>query len=176
MIRFKWKKNGKELDVEASDKYEYAVEGDMHRLTIKAAVRKDEAEYEICLVEPEDFEVASTCKVVVEVGPGEMEEEVEDIDVTSEVIEAEEEFEEYERKRKERVEEKVAEEEEEEPRWEYVLKDQHVRRKGVATFELACPTARTRVRWLFNGKPICDSLKYATSVSKVNRYEIACRK
>lgn len=173
-IKLAWKKNGTELDLAAqADKYEYVVEGDTHRLVVRAATKKDEAEYEIYLVEPEDFEVTSKCKVIVELGAGEMEEEVEDINVTSEVIEAEEEYEEYERKKKDKPQSAEPEpEEEEEPKWEYALKDQRCKRKQAATFELPCPTARTRVRWLFNGKPICDSLKYATNVAKVNKLTI----
>lgn len=144
----------------------------MHRLTIKNFLKKDEADYEIYLTEPEDYDVSSKCKVQIVLGPGELEEEIEDTTVSSEVIEAEEEYEEYERKKKEKEEPVPEEVEEEEPKWEYVLKDQHVRRKQTATFDLPCPTPRTRVRWLKDGAAISDSLKYASTVAKVNKLVI----
>jgi len=171
-VTFAWKKNGQPLDIAAQpDKYEYTVDADLHKLTIKSTVKKDEATYEIYLVEPEDFEVGSQCKLEVILGPGELEEEIEDTTVTSEVIEAEEEYEEVERKKKEKNEEK-AEEEAEEEKFVYALKDQHVVRKQEAVFSLACPTARTRVRWLKDDTPISPSLKYNMVVAATNKLQI----
>ncbi len=172
-VTFKWKKNGQPIDIESlPEKYEYTIEGDLHKLTIKSTVKKDEAKYEIYLVEPEEYDVSSECKLQVILGPGELEEEIEDTTVSSEVIEAEEEYEEIERKKKEKPAEPVEEVVEEEEKFIYELKDQHVIRKQEAVFSLPCPTARTRVRWLKDDVPISPSLKYNMVVASTNKLQI----
>jgi hypothetical protein len=99
---------------------------------------------------------------------GELEEEIEDVTVSNEIVEAEEEFEEYEKKQKPKPEpepEPVVEEEE--PKFIYSMADQHVIRRQTATFEIAVPTPRTRVRWLKDGKAISPSTKYDMPVSNL---------
>ena len=157
-ITFKWKKNGTPIDLEANkEKYEYVVEGELHRLTVNQFLKADEADYEIYLVDPEDYDVSSKAKISIVLGLGEMEEEIEDTTVSNEVIEAEEEFEEYEKKSKPKPKEE--EKPVEEPKFVYVLNDQHVIRKKTATFELAVPTPLIKVRWMKDGKPLLTSSK-----------------
>jgi hypothetical protein len=63
-IKLKWKKNGEPLDVEANkEKYEFTIVGDKYTLKVKNFNEKDEAEYEIYLTEPEDFDVSSKAKL-----------------------------------------------------------------------------------------------------------------
>ena len=51
-----------------------------------------------------------------------------------------------------------------EPKFEYKLKDLHVKKHDEAVFELKVPTARTRVKWMKDGRPISISSKYDIEV------------
>lgn len=63
---FKWRKNGKDIDLEGSSKYEYVIDGDKHRLIIKDCDNDDQGDYEIYLVEPQDFDFSSKAQLNVE--------------------------------------------------------------------------------------------------------------
>lgn len=70
-LKFKWKKNGEVLDTDAlKGKYEFTVVGDKYCLAIKKFDKEDEAEYEIFLTEPEDYEISSKANIELIKGPG----------------------------------------------------------------------------------------------------------
>ncbi len=50
------------------NKYEYLIENNHHRLIIKNCEPNDQAEYEICVVDPEDFDLSSKAKLEIESG------------------------------------------------------------------------------------------------------------
>lgn len=153
-LKFKWKKNGEPLDVESNkDKYEFVVDGDKYRLLVKDFDKKDEASYEIYLTEPDDYEISSKATIELEPKSGEHEETIEDITVTSEVTETEETLEDIEKKTKLPLK----------------LEDCNVRKHETAVFELKLPAARSRVKWLKDGKTISISSKYDIEQGKTAR-------
>jgi hypothetical protein len=150
-IKFAWKKNGQPIDLDANqNKYDFTVDGDRYRLTVKDFQEADEAEYEIYMTEPDDFDISSKAKVTL---IQDMEEIIEDTTVSHEFMEADQSMDsiEYQMKLK--------------------LADVKVRKHQEAAFELKLPAARTKVLWMREGKPISPSdLKYRTeSVGKVAR-------
>jgi hypothetical protein len=145
-VKFGWKKNGQPIDVAAHPgKYEVTVDGDRYRLTVKDFQEADEAEYEIYMTEPEDYDISSKARVSL---MPDMEEIVEDTTVSQEVLEAENSMDtiEYQFKLK--------------------LSDVRVRKHADAVFELRTPTARAKVLWMREGKPIAPGdLKYRTETA-----------
>jgi hypothetical protein len=153
-LKFKWKKNGEPLDVEANkEKYEFVVEGDKYRLLVKDFDKKDEALYEIYLTEPDDYDISSTASIELEPKSGEHEETIEDITVTSEVTETEETLEDIEKRTKTPLK----------------LEDCNVRKHETAVFELKLPAARSRVKWLKDGKTISINSKFDIEQGKTAR-------
>ena len=70
---FKWKKNGEPIDLEANkDKYEFAIEGDVYKLKIKNFDDNDDADYEIYLAEPEDFDFSSKARIELDYSLGKL--------------------------------------------------------------------------------------------------------
>ena len=67
-ISFKWKKNNEDIDLNNKNKYEYLIENNHHRLIIKKCDLSDQAEYEIYIADPEDFDVSSKAKLEIEKG------------------------------------------------------------------------------------------------------------
>ena len=65
---FKWKKNGEPIDTDIKEKYEFDIEDNVYRLKIFKFNENDEANYEIYLSEPEDFEFSSKAKIDLEMG------------------------------------------------------------------------------------------------------------
>ena len=49
--------------VAKKDKYEFTIDGDKYKLVVKNFDEKDEANYEIYLTEPDDFEISSNAKI-----------------------------------------------------------------------------------------------------------------
>jgi hypothetical protein len=65
-LTFAWKKNGKPLDIETNkDKYEFTVTGDKYCLKVNDFIETDEAEYEIYLVDPEDWDISSKGNITI---------------------------------------------------------------------------------------------------------------
>ena len=160
-LKFKWKKNDQEIDLDAEkDKFEFIIDGDRYKLKIKNFNKNDQAKYEIFLTEPDDFDVSSSAKI--DLLPDQVEEIVEDVTVSEEVLEAEETIEDILKKNKD-----VAEPE---PKFDYKLKDCHVKKHEQAVFELKIPDSRPRVKWLKNGKPIPLGDKFSVEQSRlINR-------
>jgi hypothetical protein len=102
--------------------------------------------------------------------PGEHEEIIEDVTVSTEITETEETLENIEVKPLSKQAPKAAESETMgesvslEPKFVYNLKDLHVKKSDEAVFELKIPTPRTKVKWLKDGKPISNSSKYQIEV------------
>lgn len=70
-LKFKWKKDGKPIEVDALDKkYEILRDGDTYKLKIKKFNKKDEGVYEIYLDEPSDYEISSSATIQLEPGMG----------------------------------------------------------------------------------------------------------
>jgi hypothetical protein len=67
-VSFKWKKNNEEIDLTKNKKYEYVIENNHHRLTIKNCGQNDQAEYEICVADPEDYDLSSKASLEIERG------------------------------------------------------------------------------------------------------------
>ena len=67
-VSFKWKKNNEDIDLGNKNKYEYTIENNRHRLVIKNCDLKDQAEYEIYVSDPDDFDISSKAKLEVERG------------------------------------------------------------------------------------------------------------
>lgn len=65
-LKFKWKKDGIPIEIEANDKYEILQEGDTYQLKVRRFSKKDEGLYEICLVEPIDYEISSKAMIELE--------------------------------------------------------------------------------------------------------------
>jgi ferredoxin-like protein FixX len=62
-LKFAWKKNGKPIDLDAEkNKYEFTIDGDKYMLKVKDFNENDQADYEIYLIEPDDFEISSKAK------------------------------------------------------------------------------------------------------------------
>lgn len=70
-LKFKWKKDGKPIEIDGSDKYEILVEGDTYQLKVKNFNKKDEGLYEIYLTEPIDYEISSSARLDLERKSGE---------------------------------------------------------------------------------------------------------
>ena len=157
-FKFGWKKNGKPIDLGATkDKFEFTISGDKYNLTIKNFNVGDEADYEIYLIDPDDYEISSSAKC--ELLPG-LEQTIEDITITNEVTEAEQTLDSIEYIKKEKPEP--------EPKFVYKLNDVHIKKHDEAIFELKVPTAKTRVFWKHDGKPISPSdLKFRTEQGKL---------
>jgi hypothetical protein len=143
-LTFAWKKNGKPLDIETNkDKYEFTVTGDKYCLKVNDFIETDEAEYEIYLVDPEDWDISSKGKITI---IGDHEQVIEETTVSKDYIDNEETHEEIEKKIK----------------FVYKLDDCHLKKHEKGVFELKLP-AREKIRWLKDGKPIETSLKYEIS-------------
>lgn len=158
---FKWKKNGEIIDFESAqnkDKYEFIIDGDKHQLVVKNFDKKDQANYEIYLTEPEDFEVSSQAKIELLLGDGEAEETIEDVTVSQEVTETEEILEDILLKNKPK--------QEPEPKFVYKLSDCHVRKHEQGVLEVKIPSSRIKVKWMKDGKPISSSSKYELEQGK----------
>lgn len=71
-LKFKWKKDGKPIEIEGllDKKYEILKDGDTFKLKIKKFNKKDEGQYEIYLDEPSDFDISSSATVQLEPGLG----------------------------------------------------------------------------------------------------------
>lgn len=70
-LKFKWKKNGEPLDLDANkDKYEFTVKDGKYELKIKDFNKDDVAKYEIYLIEPDDYEISSSALIELEPKPG----------------------------------------------------------------------------------------------------------
>lgn len=80
----------------------------------------------------------------------ELEETVEDVIYTTEVMETEETLEDIERKQKPK----------------HKLDDQHVKKHEKAVFELKLHNPKAKVKWIKDGKPISQSSKYDIEVYK----------
>jgi hypothetical protein len=65
---FKWKKNDEVIDLGNKDKYEFTIEDNLFKLKIFGFNECDEANYEIYLSEPEDFEISSKADIYLEAG------------------------------------------------------------------------------------------------------------
>lgn len=162
-IKLGWKKDGKPIDLDTlKDKYEFTIDGDKYKLTIKDFNKEDEANYEIYLTEPDDFDVSSTAKI--ELLPSDQEQTIEDVTVSKEETEAEQTLDSIEIQSKPKQPEP-----EPEPKFVYKLNDCHVRKHQEAVFELKIPAKLiTRVQWRRDGKPISSSdLKYRTEQGKL---------
>jgi hypothetical protein len=68
-LKFKWKKNGEPIDIDANPKKYVVTEKDgKYSLKIKDFQKDDEANYEIYLTEPDDFDISSSAQVELATG------------------------------------------------------------------------------------------------------------
>ena len=67
-VTFKWKKNDEIIDLGNKEKYEFTIEDNVFKLKIFGFDENDEADYEIFLSEPEDFEISSKARIALETG------------------------------------------------------------------------------------------------------------
>lgn len=56
------------MDLSNRDKYEYVIENKVHRLVVKRCDDSDSGQYEIFLKNPDDFDISSKAKLIVEKG------------------------------------------------------------------------------------------------------------
>ena len=146
-LTFRWKKNGEPLDIDAKkEKYEFIIDGDKYCLKIKNFDDKDEAQYEIYLASPEDWDVSSCAKIEILPGKSDHEEIIEETTVSKEYLDNEETQEKIEKKTK----------------FIYKLEDCHVRKHEKGSFELKLPS-REKVSWFKDGKPLMANSKYEIS-------------
>ena len=70
-FNFKWKKNGEKIDIEGNkEKYQFTVEDGVYILKIFKFDENDDADYEIYLSEPEDFEISSKARIELDYSLG----------------------------------------------------------------------------------------------------------
>ncbi len=70
-FNFKWKKNGETIDIEGNkEKYQFIVEDGVYMLKIFKFDENDDADYEIYLSEPEDFEISSKARIELDYSLG----------------------------------------------------------------------------------------------------------
>jgi hemicentin len=171
-VTLKWKKDGKPIDTDStSAKYEFIIDGDSYALKIADFTSADVGNYEVYVVDPEDFDVSSSA--TIELAPSDDGEEIiEDLTLETEVIETEESLDNIEitkKPPKPQEPEPEPEPEVEPEKFIYKLIDVHVRKHETAIFELKVPTKTTRVKWFKDNEPIVPNEKYKIEQGKVNR-------
>lgn len=62
-LKFKWKKNGEEIDFDINKNCEYVIDGNKHKLIINNCSLSDAGEIEIFSYSPDDIDISATAKL-----------------------------------------------------------------------------------------------------------------